>query len=103
MFELGPPQILLALAEQGATADAGETRLLLGERVQVIQPANEQQIGDLLDDLQRVRDASRPKRIPDPVDLAIELTGYHCCTHLSAAVGDSTELYLGRYRQGWNR
>lgn len=78
--------MLLARSEQDAVAGAGEARLLFGKRVQVVQPADEQQIGDLLDDLQWVGDATGPERIPDPVDLALELAGYHCCTYLSAAV-----------------
>jgi hypothetical protein len=45
--------------------------------VQVVQPAQEQQVGDLLDDLQRVGDTAGPEGIPDAVDLALEVTCDH--------------------------
>ena len=34
-------------------------------------------IGDLLDHLQRIRDSAGPERIPDPIDLVSDFTGYH--------------------------
>jgi hypothetical protein len=45
--------------------------------VQVVQAPQEEQVGDLLDDLQRVGDAAGPEGIPDSVDLASDFTGHH--------------------------
>jgi hypothetical protein len=36
-------------------------RFVFLQRVQVVQPPDEEQVGDLLDDLQWVRDAARPE------------------------------------------
>ncbi|MCG3770094.1 MAG: hypothetical protein JW384_01234 [Nitrosomonadaceae bacterium] len=49
----------------------GAVGFLLSEGMEIIEAANEQQIGDLFDHLQRVRYATRPERIPDPVDFAL--------------------------------
>jgi hypothetical protein len=45
--------------------------------VQVVQAADEQQVGDLLDHLQRVGDAAGPEGIPDLVDLVLDVAGDH--------------------------
>jgi hypothetical protein len=45
--------------------------------VQVVQPAQEEQVGDLLDHLQRVGDAAGPEGVPDLVDLALDVAGDH--------------------------
>jgi len=45
--------------------------------VQVVQPAQKEQVGDLLDDFQRVGDAAGPEGIPDSVDLALDFAGHH--------------------------
>jgi len=45
--------------------------------VQVIQPAQEEQVGDLLDDFERVGDAAGPEGVPDLVDLALDGAGDH--------------------------
>ena len=42
-----------------------------------IQRAQEKQVGDLLDHLQRVGDAARPEGVPDLVDAVAEFTGKH--------------------------
>jgi len=55
----------------------GERRPLLGVDLQVVQALDEQQVGDLLDDLERVGDATGPEGVPDAVDLALEVTGDH--------------------------
>jgi ABC-type molybdate transport system ATPase subunit len=39
----------------------------------VVGPLDEQQVGELLDHLQRVGHPARPHRIPDPVDLVAHL------------------------------
>ena len=77
VLEHRPPEVLLAGAEPDALALAGASGLLLGQRVEVIQAADEQQVGDLFDHLQRIGDAARPERIPDPVDIALQLAGDH--------------------------
>ena len=51
--------------------------LVFFQGVQVIQPAQEEQVGDLLDDLQRVGDAAGPEGIPDCIDLALDFAGHH--------------------------
>ena len=53
--------------------------LVLLERLQVVEPADEEQVGDLLDHLQRVGDAAGPEGIPDLVDLATNFVGEHEC------------------------
>ena len=45
--------------------------------LQVVEAPDEQQVGDLLDDLQRVGDAAGPEGVPDAVDLALQLAGDH--------------------------
>jgi hypothetical protein len=50
---------------------------VLFQRVQVVQPAQEEQIGDLLDHLERVGDAAGPEGVPDLVDLALDVAGDH--------------------------
>jgi len=51
--------------------------LALPRDLQVIQPPNEQQVGDLLHHLQRIGDAACPERILDAIDLALQLPGEH--------------------------
>ena len=36
-----------------------------------VEPTEEQQVGNLLHDLQRVRDAAGPERVPDAVNLVL--------------------------------
>ena len=56
---------------------AGAGGLVLLARVQLVQALDEQQVGELLDDRERVRDAARPHGVPDLVDLGLQLTGDH--------------------------
>jgi hypothetical protein len=42
--------------------------------VVLVQALQEQQIGDLFDDFQRVRDTAAPERIPDLVYLGLDFT-----------------------------
>ena len=44
--------------------------LVLGQQLQVVPPAQKQQLGDLLDYFDRVGDATRPESVPDGVDPA---------------------------------
>ena len=56
---------------------AGAGGLVLLARVQLVQPLDEEQVGELLDDRERVRDAAGPHGVPDSVDLGLQLTGDH--------------------------
>ena len=70
--------MVLALGEDAALDRLFEPGgLVLLERLEVIEPAQEQQVGDLLDDFERVGDAAGPEGVPDAVDLILELAGEH--------------------------
>jgi hypothetical protein len=47
------------------------------ERLKFVQPLDEEQISNLLDDFQRVRNPAGPKRIPDLIYLVTNLIGEH--------------------------
>src|SRR6266481_1253575 len=51
--------------------------LVLLASMRLVQPAHEQQVGDLLDHLERVGNATRPKGIPDPVNLGAKFPRQH--------------------------
>ena len=53
---------------------APNSGFVLFQGVQVVEAAQEEQIGDLLHHLQRVGDAARPEGVPDLVDLAADFT-----------------------------
>lgn len=82
VFEARPAQILvgaspgvLTLREDAALHRLPEPGgLVLFQRVQIVQTAQEEQAGDLLDYLERVGDTARPECIPDAVDLVPEFT-----------------------------
>ena len=44
-------------------------RLVLLQRVQVVEPTQKEQVGDLLHHLERIGNPAGPKRVPDLVDL----------------------------------
>ncbi len=70
VLELRPAQGTLFVAEDRAFDGAfGAARFPQGGVVQIVQPFDEGQIGDLLDDFQRVRDAARPEGVPQLVYL----------------------------------
>ncbi len=50
---------------------------LATEHLQRVLVASTEQIGDLLDDLNRVADAAGPEGVPNPVDLALQVTDDH--------------------------
>ena len=52
-------------------------RFQLFERLQLIQPLDEKQIRDLLDDFQRIRNPAGPESIPDLVDLIADFIYKH--------------------------
>jgi hypothetical protein len=45
--------------------------------VQIVEATKEEQVRDLLDDFERIRDAAGPESIPYAVDLAAEFAGEH--------------------------
>ncbi len=69
------PDLVLARREDAPLdrlAEAVGLVLLAGMRL--IQPAHEQEVGDLLDHLERIGDAARPERVPHAVDLGAKFT-----------------------------
>ncbi len=78
ILELAPPQMRLIGAEYRVVQGfAGDGRFAFGEDLDVVKAADEQQIGELFDHFKGVGDAAGPERIPDTVDLALQLTGDH--------------------------
>jgi len=78
VLETAPAQVRLARQELRVLDRLAEdARLALRRRLQVVEAAQEEQVGDLLDHLKRVADAAGPERVPDLVDSAPELTGDH--------------------------
>ena len=74
----GGRQVLLILAEHSILNWlAGAIGLLLGQRVQLVQTLDEQQVGQLRDHGQWVGNASGPHRVPDAVNPALEIAGNH--------------------------
>ena len=61
-------------------------RLPLGPGLGVMKAPQEKKQGQLLHHRLRVRDPARPHRIPDAVDLRLELTRDHGCPALPCAV-----------------
>ena len=51
--------------------------LVFLQDLKVVQPPQEQEIGDLLDDFERVRDASGPESVPDAIDLILNFASDH--------------------------
>ncbi len=85
VLETGPAEVVV-LATLGVGTlgeDARRHRLLqhqrfaLFQRMRVIQPPDEQQVGDLFNHLQRIGNAARPEGIPDSVDLAAKFASEH--------------------------
>src|SRR5439155_17617598 len=68
---------ITAVREDRPERAAAVPRLLLGALLQVVQPSDKHKVRDLLDDLERVRDAAGPERVPDLVDPAPELARDH--------------------------
>lgn len=51
--------------------------LVLLQLVQIVKAADKQQIGDLFDHLQRIRNAAGPESVPNAIDLILDVTGDH--------------------------
>ncbi len=72
--------------------------------MQIIKPPQEQQVGDLFNDLHRIRDATTPEGIPNGVNFRAEFTSNH-----AASVSDvAYPMGMRRYRRtlyglpGWS-
>ena len=72
--------------------------LALLQRVQVVEPLDEEQVGDLLDDLERIGDAARPEGIPEGVDLTADFAGEHRARSIGTPLraGEKKGLLAGR-------
>jgi len=53
--------------------------------VQIVQSADEEQVGDLLDDFDGIGDAAGPEGIPDLIDLILDGAGDHGLANCTAA------------------
>ena len=67
-------------------------------RVDFVEPAQEQEVGDLLDDLDRIGDAARPEGVPDRVDFRAKFPRQH---HVPSLILADTVLgqLRGRYQR----
>jgi hypothetical protein len=78
LLKSGPAQLRLRRREDRLLDGlAGAGGLALLEGLQLIEPLDEQQIGELLDDRQRVGDPAGPHGVPDLVDSAFEFACDH--------------------------
>ena len=78
LFEARPAELVLLGGEDRILDGlAGAGGLGLFERVQIVEPLDEEQVGELLDDRERIRDAARPHRVPDVVHFGFEFAGDH--------------------------
>jgi hypothetical protein len=92
VLEPRPAQVvLLGLEDRLLDRLAGADGLALAQRVQLVQPLDEQQIRQLLDDRQRVRDAAGPHRVPDTVHLGPEFARNHARTVLLQVIATGGE------------
>src|SRR3989337_2942807 len=72
--------VVLTLRKQSPLDGRLETRgFQLFECLQLIKAFDEKQIGYLLDNFQRIRNSTGPKRIPDLIYLATNLVCQHSC------------------------
>ena len=78
LLETRPTQSILVGGEHRLfDRVAGTGSLTLLARVQLVQPLDEEQVSELLDNRERIRDAAGPHGVPDSVDLGLQLTGDH--------------------------
>jgi hypothetical protein len=106
VLEARPAQVLiraapgvLALREDAALYGLFQPGgLVLFQRVQVVQTAQEEQIGDLLDDLERVGDAAGPECVPNAVDLVLDFTSDHFAFSLVRRAPRQTRQWFSSLR-----
>jgi hypothetical protein len=78
VLEPAPAEMVLAGQEGGVLEGLLEAaRAVLLEGLELVESPDEQEVGDLLDDLDGVADAPGPEGVPDAVDLALEVSGDH--------------------------
>ena len=85
MLEARPAQVLVGLAAlvlalgEDAPLDRLAERggLALLQLLHLVEALDEDQVGDLLDHLQRIGQPARPEVVPDAVDLVAQFTRQH--------------------------
>jgi hypothetical protein len=78
-IRVGAAALVSTLREHAAFhGNAKGFRLALFERMQIIEPFYEQEVGNLLDYRARIRYTTGPEGIPDLIDLIANFTGEHC-------------------------
>lgn len=103
---MGPPELILLWGEDRVLGRVSKlVRLPLLGGVDVVQALDENEIGELLDDGQRVRDAPCPEGRPDAVNLGLDFP----CDHFAPQIGQeeirdadwllATYLYQGEARE----
>ena len=96
LLETRPAQGVLAGGERRLRdRAAGAGGLVFVAGVQLVETLDEEQVGELLDDGEGVRDAAGPHGVPDSVDLRLQLAGDHDSVSLV-----SIESANGRDRRG---
>jgi hypothetical protein len=68
--------------------------LVFLERVEFVEPLDEQQVGELLDDRERIGDAARTQRVPDAVDFGFDFASDHSMHRVLAARRAGVEVGL---------
>ena len=78
VLEMRPAQpVLVGREDRLVDGCAGARGLALLQGVKLVKPLDEEQIGELLDDRERIRDAAGPHRGPDAVDFGFEFACNH--------------------------
>ena len=85
-LEAGPAEVILCGGEDGLLDGGLESgRFVLLEGVEFVQPLDEEQVGELLDDGEGVGDAAGPEGVPDAVDFGFDFASDHwmgaCLAH----------------------
>jgi hypothetical protein len=106
--EAGPAHVVIETAlvvpplreDPPLHGDAQRLGLVLLQGLEVVQALDEEEIGDLLDHREGVRDPAGPEGVPDAVDLVADFTCEHlvgfCSVGLGVGPGD-----WGRLAAGW--
>ena len=75
---VGPAPVVSAVGEDRAGHRFAEAvGPVLLEGLEIVEALEEQEVGELLHDFERVGDPARPERVPDAVDLGADVTGQH--------------------------